>query len=134
MAYEAWKDTGNCKQCRRAKYCHTQCTANKRRMRKILELSMRSAIGKVMIQNGARYAEEAKVMLANVRKECGEDASTEAVEAMFERCKVLAEHSRYSVAQIIGSIANMVRVTGDSTEEVLNKIEPGVQSGTLHRQ
>ena len=130
MAFEAWKDTGNCKQCRRAKYCHTQCTANKKRMRKILEISMRSAIGKVMIQNGARYAEEAKVMLATIRKDCGEDASTEAVEAIFERCKILAEHSRYSVAQIIGSIVNMVRVTGDSTEEVLNKIESNLHNGT----
>lgn len=130
MAFEAWKDTGNCKQCRRAKYCHTQCTANKKRMRKILELSARLAIGKVMIQNGARYAEEAKVMLETVRKDCGEDASTEAVKAIFERCKILAEHSRYSVAQIIGGIAYMVRATGDSTEEVLNKIESNLHNGT----
>lgn len=133
MSTEAWKDTGNCKHCRRVKYCHTQCTANKKRMRKIIELSMRSAIGKVMIQNGARYAEEAKAMLARMRKEGGEDASQEAVDAAFERCKILAEHSRYTVAQVIGSIANMVRVTGDSTEEVLNKIEADLQNGTAHR-
>ncbi len=31
MAFEAWKDTGNCKECRREKYCHKQCTANKRK-------------------------------------------------------------------------------------------------------
>lgn len=130
MSAEAWKNTGNCKDCRRAKYCRTQCTANKKRVRKIMELSMRAAIGKVMIQNGARYAEEAKARLAALRERNGEDASQEAVDAAFDRCKKLAEHSRYSVAQIIGSIAYMVRATGDSTEEVLNKIESNLHNGT----
>lgn len=128
MAFEAWKNTGNCKDCRRAKYCRTQCTANKKRMRKIMELSMRAAIGKVMIQNGAKYAEEAKARLAALRENNGEDTSQEAVDAAFERCKKLAEHSRYTVAQIVGGVDGMVRSTGDSTEEVLNKIEADLQN------
>ncbi len=123
MSMEAWKGTGNCKDCRRVKYCRKQCTANKKRERKIVELSARSAIGKVMLQNGARYAEEAKTRLANLRKDNNEDASAEAVDVAFERCKTLAEHSRYSVAQIVGGVAGMVLTTGDSTDEVLRKME-----------
>lgn len=123
MSTEAWKDTGNCKDCRRVKYCRKQCTANKKRERKIIELSMRSAIGKVMLQNGARYAVEAKARLANLRKDNNEDASAEAVDVAFERCKTLAEHSKYSVAQIVGGVAGMVLSTGDSTDEVLRKME-----------
>ncbi len=30
MSNEAWKDTGNCAECRRARYCNKQCTAYKR--------------------------------------------------------------------------------------------------------
>lgn len=123
MAFEAWKDTGYCKECRRVKYCKKQCTARKKRIRKIMELSLRSAIGKVMIQNGARYAEEARARLAINRKAIGEDDSQEAVDAIFERCKKMAEHSRYTVAQIIDDVIGRVRKTGDSMEAVLNKIE-----------
>lgn len=123
MSTEAWRDTGNCKDCRRVKYCRTQCTANKKRMHKIIELSMRSAIGKVMLKNGARYAEEAKARLANLRKVNSEDISAETVDAAFERCKTLAEHSKYTVAQIVGGVAGMVMSTGDSTDEVLRKLE-----------
>lgn len=123
MSTEAWKDNGNCKDCRRAKYCRKPCTANKRRMQKILELSMRTAIGKVMIQNGARYAEEARNQLESLRRANNEDASAEAIDAAFERCKVLAAHSKYTVAQIVGGVGGMARSTGDSTDEVLEKME-----------
>ena len=123
MSTEAWKDTGYCKECRRVKYCKKQCTASKKRIRKIMELSLRSAIGKVMIQNGARYAEEARARLAIIRKAIGEDDSQEAIDAIFERCKKMAEHSRYTVAQIIDDVIGRVRKTGDSMDVVLNKIE-----------
>ena len=123
MAFEAWKDTGYCKECRRVKYCKKQCTANKKRIRKIAELSLRSAIGKVMIQNGARYADEARERLATFRREIGEDDSQEAVDTIFERCKKLAEQSRYTVWQIIDNVIGKICKTGESMEDVLNKIE-----------
>lgn len=29
MSSEAWKDTGNCAECRKRKYCSTRCKKNK---------------------------------------------------------------------------------------------------------
>lgn len=37
MSGEAWKDTGNCAECRRKDYCHKTCSANKRRMERIIK-------------------------------------------------------------------------------------------------
>lgn len=37
MSTEAWKDTGNCYGCRRQKYCHNDCSAKKRKDKKIAE-------------------------------------------------------------------------------------------------
>ena len=37
MSSEAWKDTGNCAECRRKDYCRKTCSANKRRMEQIIE-------------------------------------------------------------------------------------------------
>ena len=30
MSKDAWKDTGNCSECRKRDYCKKQCSANKR--------------------------------------------------------------------------------------------------------
>ena len=37
MSSEAWKDTGNCAECRRKDYCRKTCSAIKRRMEQIIE-------------------------------------------------------------------------------------------------
>lgn len=128
MALEAWKNTGNCKECRRAKYCHTQCTANKKWFRKIAELSARSVIGKAMVKDGQMRADEAKKKLAEVRMCIGEDASKEAVDSVFERCKKLATQSRYTVSEIVGGVVSEASTKGKSTEEVLAELEAEYQA------
>lgn len=130
MSLEAWKDTGNCRECRRAAYCHKRCGANKRRIRTITELSLLGAAGKMQLQNAVKYAHDAKERLAKLREKNGEDVSTEAVDTVFERCKKLAMGSKYSVAQIVGGIESMVYITGDSTEDVLRKIEEEYRSAS----
>lgn len=40
MSNEQWLEDGNCKECRRAKYCHTPCKMNKQ----MLQRSIRNAI------------------------------------------------------------------------------------------
>lgn len=130
MSSEEWKGTGNCRNCRRAAYCHKRCGANKRRIRTITELSLLGAAGKKQLQNAARHAHDAKERLAKLREKNGEDVSEDAVDTMFERCKKLAMGSKYSVAQIVGGIEGMVCITGDSTEDVLRKIEEEYRSAS----
>lgn len=128
MACEAWKDTGNCKECRRAKYCGTQCTANKKWFRKVAELSARVVVGKAIVRNNQMHAEETKAQLAKFREYNGEDASKEAVDSFFERCKNLAMQSTYTVAQIVGGVVREAKLTGKSTEEVLANMEASYQA------
>lgn len=130
MSSEEWKGTGNCRNCRRAAYCHKRCGANKRRIRTITELSLLGAAGKMQLQNAVKYAHDAKERLAKLREKNGEDVSTEAVDTVFERCKKLAMGSKYSVTQIVGGIESMVYITGDSTEDVLRKIEEEYRSAS----
>lgn len=49
MSNEAWKDTGDCAECRRKAYCNKTCTANKKRLKQIIATSfIRSAVtGKI---------------------------------------------------------------------------------------
>ena len=37
MSCDAWKDTGDCEECRRKKYCREMCSARKRRLKSILD-------------------------------------------------------------------------------------------------
>lgn len=36
MSAEAWKDTGNCRECRRRKYCKSECRASREAAQKIV--------------------------------------------------------------------------------------------------
>lgn len=131
MSTEAWKDSGNCKECRRAKYCNKPCSANKKRLQKILEISARAAIGKMMIRNGHKDAEEARSKLEVIRRNNNEDCSTEAIDALFERCRLLATHSKYTISQIVNGVIGTAMSTGDSTDEVLRKMEDKYETATL---
>lgn len=93
-------------------------------------MSLLGAAGKMQLQNAVKYAHDAKERLAKLREKNGEDVSTEAVDTVFERCKKLAMGSKYSVAQIVGGIESMVYITGDSTEDVLRKIEEEYRSAS----
>lgn len=123
MGTEAWKDNGNCKDCRRTKYCKTPCTAYKKRIRKIMGFSMMAGVGKMMLIEGERKAQEAKAHLAKLRNGNGEDDSAEAIDAAFDRCKALAQQSKYTAAQIVESVIAYAISAGKSTDEVLAKLE-----------
>ncbi len=131
MSGEAWKDTGNCKECRRAKYCNKTCAANKKRMQRILEISARAVIGKMMIRNGNKDADEARSKLERLRRNNNEDCSAEAVDRVLERCRSLATHSKYTVSQIVNGVIGTAMSTGDSTDEVLRKMEDEYEAATL---
>ena len=45
---ESWLTTGNCKTCRRKKYCSTQCKANKRRKDNIITNMVLDSMIRVM--------------------------------------------------------------------------------------
>lgn len=44
MSCDAWKDTGDCSECRRARYCNKQCTANKARLNRIFKEGFADAV------------------------------------------------------------------------------------------
>lgn len=123
MSKEAWKDTGNCNECRRAKYCNKQCKASKMRMQKIIEISARAAIGRMIIQNGDRYAEEARKKLETLLRANNKDDNDDAVDAAFERCKDIAAHSTRTVAQIVYEVAYQIEENGESFDNALQKAE-----------
>jgi len=51
MSREAWKDTGDCSECRRIKYCQRQCTANKRRAERMFKAFWARGITGIMNTN-----------------------------------------------------------------------------------
>ena len=44
---ERWLTDGNCRKCRREKYCKKPCTANKRRKESLLKSAVQSAIERI---------------------------------------------------------------------------------------
>lgn len=61
MSSEAWKDTGDCAECRRKDYCKKTCSANKRRMEQIIKTHfIRSAATGRIYPKLAHLAEEEK--------------------------------------------------------------------------
>ncbi len=48
MSRDAWKDTGACSECRRARYCNKQCTANKARLNRIFKAEFARAVATTM--------------------------------------------------------------------------------------
>lgn len=63
MSKEAWKDSGNCKDCRRAKYCRKPCTANARRAKEKAEQAARAALAKT------RREDMMRAIMESMRKE-----------------------------------------------------------------
>ena len=52
MKDERWLSDGNCKKCRRKKYCKKPCTANKRRKESKLNSAVMSLMAKIMMGDG----------------------------------------------------------------------------------
>lgn len=59
MSSEAWKDTGDCAECRRKDYCRKTCSASKRSMERIVKMHfIHSAVTGRIYPKLAHLAEE----------------------------------------------------------------------------
>lgn len=48
MSRDAWKDTGDCSECRRNKYCKKQCTANRKHLDRFVEANFDKAVTDIL--------------------------------------------------------------------------------------
>lgn len=114
MSKEAWKDTGNCRECRRAKYCKHECRASKeageRRARQIIKSFMSADMVRHRIINQDDIKNELRTTETAIMGECSEDI----VNAVYEKCIDLAQHSTFSTLGIVSVLCAECRENKES--------------------
>lgn len=114
MSNEAWKDTGDCRECRRKNYCKRECTAAK----KAMEQQARNIVRSFVTANKAlprmtsveRMKNELRTTEISVMGECSEGT----VDTVFDKCHDLAVHSTFSVFGIVTTLCAECRAKHES--------------------
>lgn len=116
MSMEAWKDTGNCRECRRRSYCKSPCRANReasdREARQIVRSHMRAS----RIMPRMTDEEHMKNELRNTEMQIMGECPEERVDAVYNQCRDLAVHSTYSVFSIVAALCAECKSSRESIE------------------
>lgn len=104
MSSEAWKDTGDCSECRRRKYCKSECKRSKLRLKELLRTTEIAVIG-----------------------EC----SDQKVEAVYEQCRKLAMHSTFSVRAVVSVLCAQSRARKLSIAIAVKDMDKRLQEATV---
>lgn len=104
MSNEAWKDTGDCRECRRASYCKRECRAarmaGERKVKEIVNSYMRASKSLPRMTSEERMKNELRTTELSVTGEC----SNETVDSVYDKCHDLAVHSTFSVFGIVSML------------------------------
>lgn len=72
MSVNAWKDTGDCQECRRKEYCRKDCSARKR----FYDRTVKQALLQMSMHNGVvdpvAYALNRELLLSNAERRDGD--------------------------------------------------------------
>lgn len=72
MSVNAWKDTGDCRECRRKEYCRKDCSARKR----FYDRTVKQALLRMAMHNGVvdpvAYAINRELLLSNAERRDGD--------------------------------------------------------------
>ena len=127
MSADAWKDTGDCSECRRRKYCKNQCTKAKLRERAAAQSVVRS------FQRAVRFRqrmddrnamlEELRVTEMSIIGEC----SDQKVTAVFGQCYKLATRSPFTIGAVVSVLCSECRERGQSISIVAKDMEKKLQ-------
>lgn len=117
MSAEAWKDTGDCRECRRRSYCKRPCRAKReaseREARQIVRSYMRASITMPRMTDEEHMKNELRNTEMQVVGECAE----ELVDAVYSQCHDLAVHSTFSVFSIVSVLCAECRANRESIAE-----------------
>ena len=114
MSKEAWKDTGDCRECRRAPYCKSECRAarmaGQRRAQEIVNSYMRASKSLPKMTSVESMKNELRTTEQSIIGEC----SDETVDSVYEKCRDLAAHSTFSVFSIVSTLCAECRSKKES--------------------
>ena len=121
MSAEAWKDTGDCRECRRQKYCKNQC--GKAKARNIVRGFMRAKRFSERLHDTEALKEELRVTEKSIIGECSEQK----VEAVYSQCHKLATHSTFGIRAVVSVLCATSRERGQSIVVVVKDMEERLQ-------
>lgn len=101
MSAEAWKDTGNCRECRRRKYCKSECRASREAAQKRANEIVRSFMRANAILPNMKTKERMITELRSTEIAITGECSVETAEKVYNQCYDLAVHSTFSVFSIV---------------------------------
>ena len=114
MSREAWKDTGDCRECRRRPYCKSECLASrkagKRRVQEVIYSYMLASKSLPRMTSVERMKNELRTTELSIMGEC----SDETVDSIYEICYDLAIHSTFSVFSIVSVLCAECRQKHES--------------------
>lgn len=117
MSAEAWKDTGDCRECRKRSYCKSPCRATReaseRKARQIVQSYMMASKARPRMSDAEHMKNELRVTEMAVTGECPDGL----VDRVFEQCRDLAVHSTYSVFGIVATLCAECRANRESIGE-----------------
>ena len=132
MSIEAWNDTGDCRECRRRKYCKNQCTKAKLREKAAAHSVVRS------FQRAVRFRwrmddknamlEELRVTEMSIIGEC----SDQKVTAVFGQCYKLATRSPFTIGAVVSVLCSECRERRQSISTVVKDMEKKLQELARH--
>lgn len=127
MSAEAWKDTGDCRECRRQKYCKNQCGKAKAReqaeARNIVRGFMRAKRFSERLLDIEALKEELRATEKSIIGECSEQK----VEAVYSQCHKLATHSTFGIRAVVSVLCATSRERGQSIVVVVKDMEERLQ-------
>ena len=127
MSAEAWKDTGDCRECRRQKYCKNQCSKAKAReqaeARNIVRGFMRAKRFSERLHDTEALKEELRATEKSIIGECSEQK----VEAVYSQCHKLATHSTFGIRAVVSALCATSRERGQSIVVVVKDMEERLQ-------
>lgn len=114
MSTEAWKDTGDCRECRRRSYCKSPCRAKREASEREARQIVRSYMRANRIMPRMTDEEHMKNELRNTEMQIMGECPEERVDAVYNQCRDLAVHSTYSVFSIVSTLCAECRESRES--------------------
>lgn len=99
---EQWKSDGNCKYCRRLKYCATECAASKMRTNRINGILLQLAL---MTSGKIRNRTEALVALKAVDAKQDHPHTMEQLDAILRQMEKIAVKKKQRISNLVAAIA-----------------------------
>lgn len=123
---EQWKGDGNCRICRKRRYCKTECGASKRQRERMMRLFAGRAI------SAAAWRAQEHNEMRNELREAARATCTphteKSLDAVCARLRQIAAESPFTTNALAESVAELVRKHGFTLEDATSMVEHELNS------